>query len=127
MSEEDCLRRFVEAVVSRWRTYAVVLYGSRARGDWMPWSDWDVIVVADFREPFLERLRALLELACPAVEPIGYTPEEFERGLLALNPTVISALVEGKALYGGDYLDAVRRRIKWARKGECVWEVELAE
>jgi len=42
-------------------------------------------------------------------------------------PTVISALVEGKALYGGDYLDAVRRRIKWARKGKCVWEVELAE
>jgi len=46
-------------------------------------------------------------------------------GFLALNPAVISALVE--ALCGGDYVDAVRRRIKWARKGECVWEVELAE
>jgi len=99
----------------------------RGQGDWMSWSNWDVLVVAKFGEPFLKKLRALLELACPAVEPIGYTPEEFERGLRALNPTVISALVEGRALYGGDYLDAVRRRIKWARKGECVWEVELAD
>lgn len=127
MLGNDCLGRFVEAVKARWRTYAVILYGSRARGDWKPWSDWDILVVADFEEPFLERLNKLLELSCPGIEPIGYTREEFEDGLTRLNPTIISALVEGRPLYGEDYVHAVRRRIKRVERIGTTWIVELAD
>ena len=125
MSGRGCLDEFVARVRARWNTHAVILYGSRARGDWKPWSDWDVLVVADFREPFLERLRNLMAMSCPGVEPLGYTPAELVEGLRNLNPAVISALVEGIVLYGGDYVEGLRRRIARAEKTSCTWRIEL--
>lgn len=61
----------------------VILFGSRARGDWLKESDYDMIVVADrfAGVPFSLRPSDLYPLwtGHPGVELLCYTPEEFER------------------------------------------------
>ena len=42
---DELLRRFVEELTSRYGEVAVVLFGSRARGSALPYSDYDVAVV----------------------------------------------------------------------------------
>jgi len=73
------LDRYVGRLVERLEPQAVVLFGSFARGDVHEASDLDLLVVADFPEPFLERIGRLLELASDLelpLEPVGYTSEE---------------------------------------------------
>ena len=85
MSDE--LREYVERVSRRVRLHAAILFGSRARGDHGPWSDYDLLI-GDFKEPYLDRLKTLLDLTegirIP-IEPHPYTLEEalnmLERGI----------------------------------------------
>jgi len=60
----------------------MILFGSFAQRDINEGSDVDIIVIADFEEPFLDRIKLLLDLndniGLP-IEPIGYTPEEFQK------------------------------------------------
>lgn len=41
------IRSLLERIVARWRPQQVWLFGSRARGDATPDSDWDLFVVVD--------------------------------------------------------------------------------
>jgi predicted nucleotidyltransferase len=80
----------------------VYLFGSRARGDFAPESDVDLIIVADTRRPFVERCKDFFGLigASPApVEMLVYTPEEFRSMRERENPLVMKAIEEGKLLY----------------------------
>ncbi|HEV8131640.1 MAG TPA: nucleotidyltransferase domain-containing protein [Acidobacteriota bacterium] len=60
------------------------VFGSRAKNEHLTWSDYDVCVVSShFRSlPFWKRME--LVLGCwegeRAVEPVCFTPEEFQRG-----------------------------------------------
>lgn len=65
------------------RLVAVVLFGSRARGDAHEHSDWDLLVIAEgLPENHFERhlfLKPLLPPDCRgAVSILAKTPEEFE-------------------------------------------------
>ena len=61
----------------------VILFGSRARGDWLEESDYDFIVVSSQFDGmhFVERPVSLYKhwKGHPGVELLCYTPEEFER------------------------------------------------
>jgi len=41
---------------------AVILFGSRARGDYMKWSDYDILIIADFEERYPERINEVLKI-----------------------------------------------------------------
>src|SRR4051794_9914898 len=41
------IRRLLDRIISRWHPREVWLFGSRARGDSTPDSDWDLFVVID--------------------------------------------------------------------------------
>jgi uncharacterized protein len=41
------IRALIERIISRWHPRQIWLFGSRARGDWTPDSDWDLFVVVD--------------------------------------------------------------------------------
>ena len=100
--------------------HMVVLHGSVARGLHGRWSDIDLLVVADFEEPFLDRLSRLLELAQPGlpVEPLGYTPEEFRAMLERLNPLALDALEFGIPLLGEECFAAYKRRFEEIKRSE---------
>ena len=59
------------------------VFGSRARDDWLYTSDIDLIIVSrDFAEiPFLDRISKVAKEWDDIIElqPICYTPEEYER------------------------------------------------
>lgn len=101
MSYRD-LEYIVEKLRNRYKLFGVVLFGSRARGDYKPWSDYDVLIIGVFEKPYLERLRDVLEtlrdVSIP-VEPHPYTVEESIEMLSKGNPIIIDALSEGIVLY----------------------------
>lgn len=65
------------------RIEKAILFGSRARGDWMEHSDWDLVIVSpDFQGVHFSRRASLMLEHVPLhpAEYFCYTPDEFERG-----------------------------------------------
>ncbi len=95
---------------------AVVLFGSRARGEAREGSDWDVLVIAR-RLPgrTLERAIRLKQMLPPGyrgeVSLLAKTPEEFTAGLPDL---YLDIAVDGVILYDTD--EYMARRLQLLRK-----------
>ena len=91
---EQTLRAAAERLVARGNASAVVLYGSRARGDAAETSDWDVCLVGD-----LPRVEARAPWNDARVEPVWMAPDEFAGGVHA--GSLAEAIArEGKVLAG---------------------------
>jgi len=86
----------------------------------MPWSDVDLIVIADFKKPFLERLE---ELAPPLdshfnFEVIGYTPQEFIYMLDRLDIKAIEAVEQGiPVISNPPLLGELKRKLDQLKSG----------
>lgn len=95
---QDLVRRIVRAV----DPMKVILFGSRARGDARPDSDFDLLVVRESDEPRYARSRsiytALADLPVE-VEVMFYTPAEIEEWQAVPQAFVTTAIREGKVLY----------------------------
>ena len=96
------LKEYVEKVRGRMKLHAAILFGSRARGDHGPWSDYDLLLIGDFKDPYLKRLKILFELSegirIP-IEPHPYTLEEALKMLEKGNPIIVDSIEEGKILH----------------------------
>jgi hypothetical protein len=95
------LQKFLARVDERFPLEGAWLFGSRARGDELRESDYDLLLVsAGFAElGFAERIaevQALWELP-EDLEPLCYTPDELARKRREIG-TVAEALREGRAL-----------------------------
>jgi len=64
-------------------------------------SDIDILVVADFKEDFLDRIRTLIDFNTfkIPIKPVGYTPEEFNQMKNRKNTFIMEVLEKGKVLY----------------------------
>ena len=113
MSDE--LREYVEGVLRRVRLHAAILFGSRARGDHGPWSDYDLLLIRDFKEPYLDRLKTLLDLTegirIP-IEPHPYTLEEALKMLERGNPSIVDAVEEGRPVLVGEGWEKILERYR---------------
>jgi hypothetical protein len=92
---------YINEVVKRLNPHLVILFGSFATGDINEGSDIDILVVADFKEDFLERIRTLMDLNTfkLPIEPVGYTPEEFDEMKNRKNAFIMEVLEKGKVMY----------------------------
>ncbi len=77
------IKDFLTKVKKEFAPEFIVLFGSRARGDELKESDFDILVVSQRFEGvhFLERIFMLYQLwdyDCD-LDILGYTPEEFRR------------------------------------------------
>jgi len=75
---------FVARVRRKYRITQAVFFGSRARGDYLADSDYDIVLVSpDFEGVFFSQRSALMydfRQHWPLeIEPLCYTPEEFEK------------------------------------------------
>lgn len=78
------LKNFVKKVKEKYKVEKMILFGSRARGDNLKNSDYDVIIVSDdFKKTFFtKRISNILKFwnNYPLeIEPICYTQEEFNK------------------------------------------------
>jgi len=91
----------VGEVVRKLSPDLIILFGSFATGDINEGSDIDILVVADFKEDFLDRIRTLMDLNTfkIPVEPVGYTPEEFNEMKNRKNPFIMEVLEKGNVMY----------------------------
>jgi hypothetical protein len=81
--DEQLLRDFIARVNSVFPLSHAYLFGSRARGDALFSSDYDILLVSEAFEglDFSERMRRVCEhwTAREGLEVLCYTPEEFDR------------------------------------------------
>jgi predicted nucleotidyltransferase len=94
----DIVRRIVETA----QPEKIILFGSRARGDARPNSDFDVLVIKKSSEPSYRRdaplYVALADLPVE-VEVLVYTPEEVAEWAQVPQAFVTTATREGKTVY----------------------------
>jgi len=94
----DIVRRIVQTA----QPEKVILFGSRARGDARPNSDFDVLVIKKSSEPSYRRdaplYVALADLPVE-VEVLVYTPEEVAEWAQVPQAFVTTATREGKTVY----------------------------
>jgi hypothetical protein len=96
------IEEYCQEVVRKLNPKLVLLFGSFAAEDINEGSDIDILVVSNFKEDFLGRIKVLFDLnrfGIP-IEPIGYTAEEFERMRERKNPFLEEVIRKGKVLHG---------------------------
>jgi len=89
----------------------ILLFGSFARGDFNECSDIDLLVIHDWKEAFLDRIKVLLDLneAGLPLEPVGYTREEFNRMQNEGNSFIADIASKGKTIYSRNHLPITDR------------------
>ncbi len=107
----------VNALSSKFGSHlkAVVLFGSRARGEASPHSDHDIFIVVEqlpadpLKRARLTRgsLRDCLADLPGSINLHAKTPEEFQADL---TPLYLDICVDGICLFGADYFDPMRSR-----------------
>jgi len=99
---ETAIKQMVEIIVDGWDPVQVILFGSRARGDFRDDSDVDLLVVLDEVESYSNQQLAIdRALACtrtPRDIKLA-TPSEVVRKATVVGTIERAALVEGKTLH----------------------------
>lgn len=77
------LKQYLKKVNKKFKINKAILFGSRARDDWLLNSDVDLILISsDFKSiPFVQRMSEVIEYWDEYIdlEVICYTPEEFNK------------------------------------------------
>lgn len=95
----------------------VILYGSRARGDYTEESDVDILVVGDSipKDP-RTAYSILIDSRYPRVQPIGFNTEVFLNKLREGCTFILEILEDGKILYANEeFLALVNREFSCTR------------
>lgn len=77
-----------------------------------------MIVIADFKAPFIDRIGKLLQMneTKAPIEPLGYTFNEFYEMLLKFNPLTLEAVKDGIPLVGEKPFVKLRSKFREMRK-----------
>lgn len=101
---DERIQDFVQAVIRELAVSKIVLFGGFSRNKVQPRDrTMDVLVIAETKLPFFERskrLRDLIKGGLPIIEPLVYTPTEFDQLLNDEGEGFLeSAVNEGTVIY----------------------------
>lgn len=99
---EEKIKEITRRIVQKFRPEKIVLFGSRARGDYSPESDLDLLVVQKSDLPRYRRaasIRRAIAGLVPSKDVIVFTPDEVTEWADVPNAFVTTALLEGRVLY----------------------------
>ena len=126
------LRDFVSKLKEEYLLHSVILYGSHARKQARKGSDIDIIVIANFKSSFLDRIGELIRIShyIPELEPLGYTIEEFTSMYRKGNVTVLDCLEEGVILFDNGIVeqlksDFIDKKNKGLKKTGVSWVIDV--
>ena len=99
---ENLIKKYVHRLNEVIKVEKLIVFGSRARGDFMEDSDLDLIIISeDFKgKSYLERARLLddawrkISTAHLKIEAFGYTEEEYEEAKKS-SPFVQNLITDG--------------------------------
>ncbi len=125
---EKELEHFISKIENYYNINCVILFGSQARGDYLPYSDIDLIIIADFKDEFFKRSLKLMLLneSRYNFELFCYTGEEFEMMFVKGNALIYDAIYEGKPLTGSHFFNKYKKRMnqmiqKGLSRSNCSW------
>jgi hypothetical protein len=113
--------RFVDEVLrSGLGVRSVVVTGSRAGGDYRPWSDLDLVLVAEGLPPGHRQRSLLLRSlylgpSCGGMDVRPYTPDEFLESIWDIDVAAWDSLYYGKVLYDDGFWRLAKREFKRLR------------
>jgi uncharacterized protein len=109
----------IDGIKERITLHAVVVFGSRARGDANTYSDYDVLIIGNFKESFRKRGDWVMRMTPDvSTDLFCLTHEEFATLFDDFNLTAIDAIGEGIVLVGEDFIAPFKARHEdHARKG----------
>ena len=94
---DELLREYTRRIAERYPESAIILFGSRAKGRPLPYSDYDVLVVLKNVNDKLSAIEGLRRL-----KPRGLPLDLLVISAGELNDPLISAMLKGsKVLYNG--------------------------
>ena len=102
IADTEILDEIVRRIVEVADPDKIILFGSRARGDARPDSDYDILVIAPSGQPHYERTVPIYMAMDGIVIPyeiVWWTPDEVARWRGAKSFFVTTAIREGEVLY----------------------------
>ncbi|MEW6062849.1 MAG: nucleotidyltransferase domain-containing protein [Nanoarchaeota archaeon] len=98
-TKDKKIKDFINKIKKKYNVQNAILFGSRARGDYLKNSDYDIIIVSkDFKGIFftqrIAKMYAFWKYYPLEIEPLCYTPEEFKKKAKE-HGTVRTAIKEG--------------------------------
>jgi len=117
------LLRYVRFLLSRGvRVRSVIVIGSRARGDWLPWSDTDVVIVIDQADKRLPRNEDALAIG---LETRVFRPDELLKALEEFRLTALEAGDHGIPIYDDGFWHEFKARFEELRRAHGLERTEL--
>lgn len=119
---------FLNDIENHIKVKTIILFGSQARGDYTQASDIDLIIIADFKEDFFNRILKLSKLNKSRYnfELFCYTEIEFKKMFKNGNALILDSINEGIPLRGKSFFNNYKEKLnqlfqKGLKKSNCTW------
>ena len=137
LAETGRLNRFLDTLLQqRGEEVAfVILFGSRARGDWLPGSDYDILIglCGEDGKRLIDRIAEFSFPDMPDVEVLAYSRLEWQRMVREFHPLLLEALAHGVILWDRGEFATLQKTFQQWRKEDFVqpwrsgWKIAARE
>ena len=107
------LKELIKSIKDEYNLSCVILFGSQARGDFLPYSDIDLMVIGDFKEKFIDRAINIYKKfdGEQAIDVFCYTPEEFDVMFFKGVVSTLDSIDEGIPLWGNEFFNKYQGKL----------------
>lgn len=107
---------YVERLRKNIKVHSLVVFGSLAKGDFKPWSDVDMVIIAGDLPRGLDRFELFYLPRDFAMDPRPYTKEEFLKAIEEIDLTAWDSIHEGKVVFDDGFWKSAREKFEGVKK-----------